>query len=241
MTGRTVREELAERLPVTMLLSVLALVMAIVVAAPAGVIMATRAGKRMDRAVGGALLTLWSVPMVVMATLLLGFTARGGLGLQWFPPGGMGEGSLETLWHLTLPATSLAIVACAPLAKQFRAALLEQLNQEFVQTAIAKGLSAGKVIRQHIVRASLGPLVTVLGGLVPTLGAGSVLIESVFSIDGMGMLAWRSAVNHDLDVVLAIALITALAHMVALLLADVVYMLIDPRVRFVGRQRGGAA
>jgi len=233
LSSRSAWAEIRERLPITMLLSAYALVLALIVAIPAGVVMARRAGTRLDRSIFSALLTLWSVPMVVMATLLLAFAARGGQGVAWFPSGGLhrGMGLLDALWLLTLPAVSLAIVACAPLARQVRAAILEQLGQDYVQTALAKGLSQSAVFRRHVVRASLGPMVTVLAMLVPRLIAGSVIVEKIFSIDGMGMLAWRSAANRDLDLVLAIALITAVVHMCSLLLADVLLAIVDPRVR----------
>lgn len=244
LTGRSVRAELQARLPVTMALSALSLLLAASVALPAGAWMALRAGRLLDRTLNGALLTVWSVPMVVMATLLLGFTARGGLGVQWFPSGGVGSGVGESwsfatmadfLWHLALPATCLAIVACAPLAKLVRAAMLEQLGQDYVQTALAKGLPRRRVIRQHVVRASAAPVLTKLLTLIPGVLAGSVLIETMFSIDGMGMLAWRSAINRDFDVVLMIAMITAAAHMLALLAGDVMYAWLDPRVRMRGK------
>jgi peptide/nickel transport system permease protein len=233
MTGRSVCQELGGRLPISIVLSAFALLLALFVAVPGGVMMALRAGGKADRAIFAVLLTLWSVPIVVMATLLLGYATRGGRGVEWFPSSGAprGAGALELMWSLTLPALCLAIVACAPIARQIRAAMVEQLGAEFVQTALAKGLSRRAVVRRHVLRAALAPLATVFAMLVPRIIAGSVLVETVFSIDGMGMLAWRSAVNRDLDVVLAVALLAAVAHMVSLMLADVLYMVLDPRVR----------
>jgi peptide/nickel transport system permease protein len=241
LTGRSVRQELSARLPRTFTLCAYALAMALLVAVPAGIVMALRAGGRLDRAIFSVLLTLWSVPMVVMGTLLLACTARGGHGVQWFPSGAPGSGgAIPVLWHLTLPALCLAIVASAPLARQVRAAVLEHLGAEHVQTALAKGLSRVSVMRRHVLRASLVPIVSVLAMLIPRLIAGSVLIETVYNIDGMGMLVWRSAVHRDLDIVLAVALLTAIVHMLAMLAADAMLMLLDPRIRIQSRRNGAA-
>lgn len=246
VSGRSAREEIMQRMPTSLLLGGMALGLAIAVAFPAGMISAVKAGRRADRLLSGALLALWSVPLVLLATLGLAFLAQGGLGLSWFPSAPLESDAHEPwlwrvaieLWSLALPAMTLALVMCAPLARHVRAAMVEQIGREFVQTALSKGVSRSRLLLHHVLRPGLGSVISVLGVLAPRALAGSVIVETVFSVDGLGRLAWRSALQRDLDVVIALALLAGVVHMLALIICDAAYVMVDPRVHGEGPSPG---
>jgi peptide/nickel transport system permease protein len=255
--GRTVNSEPAARaignaVTVTLGLNLLAFLTVYSVAIPVGVRAACRRGGRFDLAAGSALLALWSVPTVWAATAALVFLAsRTGLGLfpisglhsigaeqMTFLPGRGPDGepapgyALDTLWHVALPVLCLACPGFAFLAKQTRAAVLDNLRADHVRAARAKGLSEREVVLRHVLRNSLTPLITMFVQVLPAMLAGSVVVERVFSIQGMGSLMLAAIEQRDRELILANTLMVALVTMAALLLADVLYAMADPRVTY---------
>ncbi len=238
----TVMYELRRRLPITLLINVIALALIYIIAIPTGVMMAVRRGGRFDVGSNALMLGLWSVPIVLAATVFVGYLTTGGAGLPWFPNHGLSSLDAERLpfvawlgdraWHLVLPVICIVYGGFAYLAKQMRAAVLDNLTMEYVRTARAKGVSSRDVVLHHVLRNSVLPLITMFATLLPYLIGGSVIIEKIFNIEGMGLFTFRAVMNRDYDVVQAMALIAGVLNMTGILLADIAYAVVDPRIAF---------
>ncbi|GAA3583227.1 ABC transporter permease [Nonomuraea rosea] len=168
-----------------------------------------------------------ATPSFVAAIVLLSAFAAG---LGWFPATGAGSGLADRLWHLTLPAIAMAIAAFGVLARVGNAAFAEELGREHVEVARSRGVSAAVVIRRHVVRNALAPLVTVVGLLVAGLFVGTAVVETAFGLDGVGSLLVSSVSRRDFPVVQGIALIAVLLFVVVNTLVDLALPVIDPRV-----------
>ena len=238
----TVMQELRRRLPITLLINVIAFSLIYIIAIPTGVLMAVNRGGRFDVASNALMLGLWSVPIVLAATVVVGYLTTGGAGPQWFPNHGLSSIDAQRLpffawlgdraWHLVLPVICITYGGFAYLAKQMRAAVLDNLTMDYVRTARAKGVSNRSLLLHHVLRNSVLPLITLLATLLPYLIAGSVIIEKIFNIEGMGLFTFRAVMNRDYDVVQAMALVAGVLNMTGILLADIAYAVIDPRIGF---------
>ncbi len=231
-----------ERAHITIPLNVVASIIIFTIAIPVGLASARYRGKVFDRASTIGLLLLWSIPAILAGTLLIGFLGRGGIGLWWFPAFGLHSAghenfgflqwTLDLLWHVTLPVVCMVYGGLAYLAKLGRASLLENLRADFVRTARAKGVPERRVVYHHALRNSLIPMITVMVMMLPALIGGSVIVEKIFSIHGMGMLVVGAAQSRDLSVIMFGTLLYGTLTLAALLLADILYAWADPRVRF---------
>lgn len=162
----------------------------------------------------------------------IGFGLAWLLAMQWLS-GDFARGFLlDRLWHLVLPTIVLSYAGFASLAKIMRTSILENLNADYARTARAKGVAEEDVLWQHVFRNSLLPLITILAGLLPGLLAGSVIVEQIFSIDGMGKLVIEAVQARDRELVLSITLISGLLTLVGYLISDLMYTLADPRVQY---------
>jgi peptide/nickel transport system permease protein len=158
-------------------------------------------------------------------------------GLPYFPVGGMydqrvGETIPQVLWHAVLPAGTLAVVVTARYVRYIRAAILEQIRLDYVQTARAKGLRERLILRRHVFKNALLPLITLIALDVPSLLSGTIVIESIFAWPGMGRLFWSAAERTDIPVLMATMLIVATLTVLSNLLADVFYAVVDPRIHY---------
>jgi peptide/nickel transport system permease protein len=210
------------------------------IAIPCGVFSATHSGSASDRLLTLFFFLLYSLPGFWVAVLLIMFLGGGEL---WdvFPIYGVSSvGSeswpfparlLDRLWHLVLPVFCLTYGSLAYLSRLTRASLLEVIREDYVRTARAKGLSERIVIFKHAFRNALLPIVTLLAFLLPAMFGGSVIIESIFSIPGMGQLAFEAVLSRDYPVIMAITTISALLTLVGLLLGDILYAALDPRIK----------
>ena len=237
---RSVAGKIAGALPRTALLNGTALVLIYLLAVPLGMYMARYRGSIFDR--WATLLTFlgFGIPSFWVATLLANFFTTPAFGMDYFPSMGFGDVPPGTGWwegvrirvsHLILPVACLTYPALAYVARHLRAAALLQLRQPYVNTARMKGLSESQVLWRHVFRNAAFPLVTLLGGLLPALLAGSVLVEQIFNLPGMGRLLYTSALARDWPVVTALVLLNGLVTVIGLWLADVGYVLLDPRLR----------
>lgn len=232
--------ELKRRLPITLMISFIAFPLAFAIAIPCGMVMASRRGRGFDMGANLLLLGLWSIPIVLSATLLIGYTAIGGQGVAWFPNNGLSSVDSEAwpffrwladrLWHLVLPVGCIVYSGIAYLSKQMRAAMLDNITMDYVRTAKAKGVRYTDIMLHHVFRNSLLPLITILATIGPFLIAGSVIIEVIFNIEGMGLFFFRAVQNRDYDVVQALALVAGILNLTGLLLADIAYAIADPRI-----------
>jgi peptide/nickel transport system permease protein len=243
--GRPVRDKLAEALPVTLLLSFLAMLLAYAVAVPVGVHAAVRRGRPAERAITFLLFVLYSLPSFWVAMMLI--LLLGGVGyLDWFPIYGLSSPGLEQAggwtWfadrahHLVLPVICLSYGAFALLSRYQRTAMLEVIRQDFIRTARAKGLSERAVIFRHALRNALLPVITLVGLQLPHLISGSVIIERIFNIPGMGLMTFQAFLHRDYPVIMAVSVLAAGLTLLGLILADLLYAVADPRIRLEGQR-----
>jgi len=242
--GRLVMDKIRERIPITLGLNVLELLIIIVAAVPLGILSATRQYSLFDKGMTLFVFVGFATPDFWLALLLM---ILFGVQLGWLPISGLRSLNFEYLsfwvqvWdvlsHLILPVLVAAFGGLAYLSRLMRGSLLEVIRQDYVRTARAKGLPERDVIYKHAVRNAVIPVVTLLGLMVPGLLGGSVFIETVFSIPGMGQLFVQSAFSRDEPVLMALIVIGASLSLLGNILADISYGLVDPRIRVSG---GGA-
>jgi peptide/nickel transport system permease protein len=225
-----VSELIAERLPVTLPLALIATLMTVVAALALGIGAALNHGRPGDWAVMTLAQFGVAVPAFWLAILLVLLFA---VSLRWLPPGGFPgwEDPWAALRALLLPAVSLALVQSAILARVTRNSVLEVMRLDYARTARAKGLSRGQVMRAHVLPNALIPIVTIIGLQFANLVTGTIVIENVFYLPGLGRLVLQSITNRDLFTVQALVLFFALVVVVANFVVDVVYIVADPRLR----------
>jgi peptide/nickel transport system permease protein len=250
--SRPVKDLIATALPVTLTINLVAFPIIYIIAIPLGMLAAVRQGRWQDTSIGVLVVALWSVPTVWAGVLAIGYLANKSY-LGWFPVGGLHDKAsgdfpflpsvtdedgfqrgyfLDALWHIALPILCLVYGGFAVLAKQTRAAMLENFSMDFVRTAKAKGVASRDITFRHVFRNSLLPLITMFATVFPATLAGSVVIERIFSVPGMGSMIIEAISLRDREVLLANTLIIAAVNMLALLLADILYALADPRITY---------
>lgn len=235
-------ELFAERIGITISLNVISMVFIFAVALPIGLVSARHRGSIFDRGASVFLLVLYSVPAILAGTLLLGFLCQGGLGWEVFPIRGLHSDGYQNmgwfeyltdlLWHVAMPIVCMVYGGLAYLAKLGRASLLETLQMDYIRTARAKGLPEHRVVYVHGLRNSMLPMITVMVMTLPGLIGGSVIVETIFSIEGMGRLMVMSARTYDLPVIMTGTVIFGALTLIAILIGDILYAWADPRVRF---------
>ncbi|MHB0946524.1 MAG: ABC transporter permease [Sedimentisphaerales bacterium] len=238
---RPVIDLVKERLPITLVLNLISLVAVYIISIPLGIFTAVRQGKFFDRASSVVLFMLWSLPSMWAGQMLIGYFC-GPTFKNWFPPAGLSSNFADSLpffpwlgdrlWHLVLPVICLSYAELAYLTKQVRAGMLDNLRADYVRTARAKGLDNLTVVFRHAFRNSVIPIITIMATLLPAMIGGSVIIESIFSIPGMGRLAFEAITTRDYNIVMAVATIVGFLNLAGLLLADVAYVIADPRITF---------
>jgi len=242
--GRPVTKRIAEALPITLALNIITMFIVYIISIPMGIVSAVKKDTAFDRGTSLVLFILYSLPTFWVGLLLLLYFS-GGEYFNLFPLGGILSDWAENapflgrlgdiMWHLALPVVTLTYGSFAFLSRYTRANMLEVINQRYITTARAKGLSEKKVIFVHAFRNSLIPLITLMASLLPGLLGGSVIVESIFSIPGMGLLGFEAVLSRDIPVIMAIASISALLTLAGILLADLTYALVDPRIRLETR------
>ena len=231
--GASVGSLLAASLPRTLALTLTATVLAIVVAVPAGLLQALRRDSLLDRALRGVSYVGYGVPSFFLGSILiLVFAVK----LHIFGAEGPQEpgivGVLEDWRGLTLPVLTLAVFTGAIFARYARAAAIDSLASDYVRTARGGGAGPGRVIWRHVLRNSLIPVITLAGLSLPQIIGGSLIVESLFNIEGVGWRLWQAALKHDFPVLLGFILVIAAGAVVGSLLADLGYLIADPRVRY---------
>lgn len=232
--GRPVREAILARLWPSVLLAGTALLLAAVVGVALGVLAAVRRGSLLDAAVSLLSLVGLSLPVFWLGQLLIALFA---VRLGWLPAGGMRSaegpgGAGDLLRHLLLPASTLALLLLALTVRVTRTAMSVELVADYVTVARAKGGSERRVALRHALRNALRPVVTVLTGYLGLLLTGAVLVETVYVWPGLGRLLYQSVLSRDTPMLTGILLLSALAVILANLLADVLYRVLDPRTGF---------
>jgi peptide/nickel transport system permease protein len=231
ITQNPVLPDILDRLPVTISLALGAAFLWLVGGVSAGVISALRRGSLVDRSVMAIALAGVSLPIFFTGLLSLSIFSYG---LGWFPGGGtyvpLQENPFEWAYHLILPWVTLAFLYAATYARLTRAGMLETMHEDYVRTARAKGLPERTVVRRHVMRATLTPIVTIFGLDLGLLLGGAILTESTFSLPGIGKYTVDAVQANDLPKVLGVTLVASIFIIVANLIVDIVYAVIDPRV-----------
>jgi peptide/nickel transport system permease protein len=236
--GRSTRDKepivngMAIRLPITLELTALAMLLSLAVAIPAGIVAAVRPNGVWDML--GSIVALGGIamPPFFLAILLIFFMA---VSLQWLPPSGyerFTDSPARNLQLMILPTITLGLGLAGPMMRQVRSGLLEILGQEYVTTARAKGLQPRVVLLAHALRNAMIPIITVIGLQVGRLLGGTVIVETMFGIPGIGRWAVDSILLRDFPVVQAVCLVMAFGVLTANLLADMVYAVVDPRITY---------
>ena len=238
---RPVLDKIKDALPVTLLLNILSILIVYIISVPLGIYSALHPSSVWDRAMTLGLFLLYSLPSFWVAMLLIIYLG-GGDYLDLFPIVGItsiGHDQLpwwgkigDAVWHLILPVTVLTYGGLAFLSRFSRAQILEVVRQDYIRTARAKGLPERTVIFKHALRNALIPFITLVGTLLPAMIGGSVIVEQIFSIPGMGNLGFEAVLSRDYPTVMAIAAIEAFLTLVSLLISDVLYVFVDPRISF---------
>ena len=227
---------LGTHLPKTIFLVGISTILALLLAIPIGLLQAVRRNKFADHFFNGFSTVFYAMPAFLLGILLILFFA---VKIPIFPPEGPqgeGLGVLFTDFNaLILPIISLTLITIALFSRYMRSAVLDNLTEDYVRTAKAKGASERRVLIRHVLRNSLIPIATLLGLSLPGIIAGALITESVFNYPGMGYLFYQSALNQDYPILLGITLVVAVATVVGSLLADIAYAVLDPRVRYVSQ------
>lgn len=250
--GRPVGELISEALPQTMILQIVSLPISYLIAVVIGMIAATRRGGLFDTGSGVTTLALWSLPSIWVAVMLIGLLANSQF-VNLFPANDLNSLEsadmpflptwtdngvfvsgwlLDRVWHMVLPVICLSYANLAFLSKLTRGAMLDTIAADFVRTARAKGVAERAVILRHAFRNSLIPLITYLGTILPALLTGSVIVETVYGINGMGRLFVDAVKQKDQELLLSLIVIGTLLSIVGTLLADILNVLADPRVSY---------
>jgi peptide/nickel transport system permease protein len=236
---RPVRTTILEKMPNTLLLTGTALLFSLLLAIPVGVYSAVRRNTLFDNTATGVAVAGFSIPtfwLGLMLILLFAVKFRE-WGLPSLPAGGAqdlrgGGDIVDRIKHLILPAFALAFVQTAAWTRYIRSQMLEVLSQDYMRTATAKGLRERIVIFRHGLRNAVLPLVTLLGIAIPDLFTGALVIETIFTYPGIGQLAFNAALNKDYPMIMGITLMAGTLVIFGNLIADIIYGLLDPRIRY---------
>jgi peptide/nickel transport system permease protein len=231
---------LMNRVPNSVLLLGVALILSLGIAIPLGIFAATHQYSKLDMVTSVLSYVGVSAPSFVVGIMLLllgGVTLRHLTGgVFYFPLFGMNQGGttgfVDTAWHMVLPVTSLSIISIAGFSRFMRASMLEVLHQDYVRTARAKGLPVQTVNYKHALRNAILPIVTLIALQTPQFVSGAIITEGIFSWPGMGLLAFQAAADRDYPVVLGVVMFVAFLTVLFNLLADITYAIVDPRIRY---------
>jgi len=236
--SRPVWEKIRERVPVTISINLLSMLLIFMIAIPVGISSATHQYSLYDKVTTVGVFLGFAMPAFWLGILLMMLF---GVYLQWLPISGLKSMNYETLSaggkvldlakHLALPVFVSALGGIAGISRYMRSSMLEVIRQDYIITARAKGLPESKVIYRHALRNALLPIITLLGLSVPGLIGGSVIFEQIFSIPGMGQLFWMSVMQRDYPLIMGLLTIGAILTLIGNMLADLCYAVVDPRIR----------
>jgi peptide/nickel transport system permease protein len=240
---RPVMDKIMERVPITAFLSLVSIFLSFIIAIPIGIYSAakSRENSAIDRSVSTTLFVLYSLPSFWIATMLIIFFGGGDF-LSWFPNNGLHGNDYpystwiantgDLLWHLVLPIICYTYGSLAYLSRQMRGSMLEVIRQDYIRTARAKGLSEKIVVYKHAMRNSLIPIITIMGGILPAVVSGSIILETIFTIPGLGLLEFNALTSRDYPVIIETGLISSVLTLVGILVSDILYSVVDPRIAF---------
>jgi peptide/nickel transport system permease protein len=232
--ARPVVTKVLERLPVTLEMVGLALLLTLIIALPIGIYAGSHRGSLFDNVSSAIGFVFYGMPVFWLSIVLIDLFA---VQMRWFPSSGLSSlgresDPLDRLWHLVLPVVAIALVSFVSWMRFQRSSIIEAMSSGYIRTARSKGLSERDVLVRHAFRNALLPIVTLLGLSLPTLVGGAYFVEYVFSIPGVGYLTFTSIFARDYPTLMAITMLTAVLIVLGNLLADVAYAVVDPRIRY---------
>ncbi|MBT6145099.1 MAG: ABC transporter permease [Gemmatimonadetes bacterium] len=238
---------IVERLPVTIEIGLISLMAAYLIGVPLGMLLAIRQNTLVDRIGTAISFMLWSMPSFWVGMLLIIFLCNREF-LHWFPASGIVSIDADDSWgwwrlftdhlhHMALPIVASTYASFAAISRYMRTSMLENIRLDYVRTARAKGLAEHLVIIRHVLRNSLIPIITLMAGLFPALMAGSVFVETIFTLPGLGLLSFQSVISRDYPMVMAILTISSALSLLGILAADVMLKVADPRIDFGSKER----
>lgn len=238
---------IVERLPVTIEIGLISLIAAYLIGVPLGMLLAIRQNTIIDRIGTAISFMLWSMPSFWVGMLLIIFFCNREF-FHWFPASGIVSIDADVTWgwwrlfadhvhHMALPVVASTYASFAAISRYMRTSMLENIRLDYVRTARAKGLAERVVIVRHVLRNSLIPIITLMAGLLPALMAGSVFVETIFTLPGLGLLSFQSVISRDYPMVMAILTISSALSLLGILLADILLKVADPRISFGGLSR----
>ncbi len=232
---------ITSKFPVSLQFGIASLILTYLICVPLGVKKAINAGGWFDQISGIVLYIMVSVPVLVLAILMIVWFA-GGTYFDWFPIGGIksddydslsfGAQMLDRAYHFVLPLFCYVISGFAELTMLVRNSMLDVIRSDYVRTARAKGLEDGKVYYKHALRNALIPVATGLGGFLRVFLAGSLIVETIFNLDGIGLLGYQSILSRDYNVIMGLTFISAMLLLVSNIISDFIYVMVDPRIDF---------
>lgn len=234
-------EVITSKFPVSLQFGLVSLILSYLVSIPLGVVKAIKKGTSFDLASSFLLFVFYSIPPFMLAILLIVFFA-GGSFFEWFPVGGLQseifeelsswEKLMDRVYHFTLPTICYTIGSFTSLTILMKNSLIEEIKKDYIRTARAKGLDEKVVYMKHALKNALIPIVTGLGGFLSVFFAGSLLLETIFQLDGIGLLSYKSVLSRDYNVIMGLVFIQSALFLVGNVISDIAYVLVDPRIDF---------
>ncbi|MBS1626179.1 MAG: ABC transporter permease [Bacteroidetes bacterium] len=238
---RPIWSKIKEALPWTLMLNLISILLSYLIAIPIGIHSARTKGSIGEQVTTVVLFILYSLPVFWVATLLITFITTPEYGMDWFPTFGVGEVTDGMSWtdvlmvripHFILPVFCITYGSLAYLSRQMRGGVLSVFRQDYIRTARAKGLSEGTVVWKHALRNSLIPIITIFASLLPAAISGAFIIEIIFSLPGMGKVAYLSLQSRDYPMVFTVMMFSAFLTLLGTLISDILYAVVDPRISF---------
>ncbi|MDC3209472.1 ABC transporter permease [Chitinophagales bacterium] len=247
LDGRPVSSIIKDALPITMSLNIISVLIAYSLSVWLGVFLSKRKDSKLDRVVSIVLFILYSLPVFWVATIFIVYLTTNEYGMDWFPTYGLFSNDLSddaTFWevakdggaHVILPILAMTYGSFTYITRQMRGSMLAVLKQDYIRTAVAKGLPDNKVTWKHAFRNSLIPVITMFASLFPVMISGSVVIEVIFSIPGMGRVGYEAVLARNYPVLFTVLIFSAVLTMIGILIADILYSVADPRISFTKKK-----
>jgi microcin C transport system permease protein len=237
-----VTDVILSKFPVSLQFGLISFVLAYLISVPLGIWMAFRENTWWDWMTGFFLMVTYSIPPFMLAIVLIVFFA-GGSFFDWFPIGGLYSDQYETLsfwgkftdrvYHFILPLLCFTLGSFTTLTLLMKNSILEEIKKDYIRTARAKGLSERKVYLKHALRNAMIPIATGIGSFVSVFFAGSLLLETIFQLDGIGLLSYKSVLSRDYNVIMGLVFIQSALYLIGNLISDLIYVVVDPRIDFV--------
>jgi peptide/nickel transport system permease protein len=231
--NQTVSSLISDKLPKTLVLVGISTVLALIVSIPLGILQVVRRNKPVDYVVTGLSFIFYAMPAFLLGTLLILYFA---IDLKWFPVGFSQSQTVSNILTdprgLVLPELTLAALTIASFSRYMRSSMMEAMTEDYVRTARAKGAAPRRVLYGHALRNALIPILTLLGLSIPAIVSGALITETVFNYPGMGFLTTEAATKTDIPVLLGTTLVATIATVAGSLLADILYAVADPRIRY---------